>query len=148
MTFTLTEMLAVLATIGLAVGVIAFVLLAKRLARTAAALEDTARRVNALMPTAQRLLASGESQLEELRTMTRTATQIVDHVHAVSGEASTATINVLRGLEDNVANRYGALLAGARAGLAVLKRVRGNGSNGGPDEAHDTIYAERIDGHE
>ncbi len=150
MTFSLLEMIAVLATIGLVAGLVVFVQLARRLTRTAAELENAARRVNELAPVAQRLLAHGESELEELRAMTRTATQIADHVNAVTGEASTAALNLLRGFEGSIANRYGAIVAGARAGLAVLKRARGNGSHDGdPSDISYVSHApERMEHHE
>lgn len=147
MTFTLLEILAVLATIGWVAGLIVFVHVARRLTRTAAELETAARRVNELAPAAHRLLARGESELDELRSMTRAATQIADHVNAVTGEASTAALNLIRGLEDNVANRYGAIVAGARAGLAVLKRARRNGSDDGDprDISHASYVQERTE---
>jgi hypothetical protein len=144
MTFTLLELVAVLATIGLAVAVVFFVHFAKQLTRTAAELENTARRVSELIPAAQRVLGSAESELEELRILTHKTSQVAGHVHAVTGEASAATVNLLRGLEGRFTNRYGALVAGARAGLAVIKGARGNGSDRDPVEAHDS-WAPNVD---
>jgi hypothetical protein len=150
MTFTLIELVAVLVTIGFAVGLFYFVKMAKQLRSTAAELEYTARRVSELAPAAQRLLVNGESELEELRILTQKTSQVAGHVHAVTGEASTATLHLLRGLEDGVANRYGAIVAGARAGLAMLKRRRGNGSHEDRYDAQDrsTVNAERKYSHE
>jgi dTDP-glucose pyrophosphorylase len=148
MTFSLLELVAVLAMMGLAVALVYFVKTTNQVRRTAAELEVTARRVSELTPGIQRLLSHGESELEELRLLTQRTSQVAGHVEAVTGEASAATVQLIRGLEGQVANRYGAVVAGARAGLALLKRVRGNGSNGASWDAHDTANAERMEGHE
>ena len=148
MTFTLLELVAVLVTMGLAVALVYFVRTAKQVQRTAAELEVAARNVSELKPGIQRLLSHGESELEELRVLTRTTSEVAGHVHAVTDEASTATVQLIRGLEGQVVNRYSAIMAGARAGLALLKRTRGNGSDGDTWDAHDTANAERMVGHE
>lgn len=141
MTFTILEVVAVLATIGLAVAVVFFVHFARQITRTAAEFENTARRVSELVPAAQRVLGNAESELEELRMLTHKTSQVAGHVHAVTGEASAATVNALRGFEGTFTNRYGAIVAGARAGLAVLKavkRAQGNGSDRDPVEVHES----------
>jgi hypothetical protein len=151
MTFTLYEGLAVLATIGFATGLVAFVRLARQLQRSAAELEYTARRVSELTPAAQRFLANGESELEELRVLTQKTSQVAGHVTAVTGEASAATLHLLRGLEGHVVDRYGAIVAGTRAGLAMLKRARGNGDEGdahGELEPSFSDRPERMENHE
>ncbi len=148
MTFTLLELVAVLVTMGLAVALVYFVKAAKQIQRTAAELEVAARNVSELKPGIQRFLSQGESELEELRVLTRTTSEVAGHVHAVTGEASTATVHLIQGLEGQVVNRYSAIVAGARAGLALLKRTRGNGSDGDAWDAYDTANAERMVGHE
>lgn len=155
MTFTLLELVAVLVTMGLAVALVYFVKVAKQIRRTAAELEVTARRVSELTPGIQKLLSHGEAELEELRVLTKTTSEVAGHVHAVTGEASAATVQLIRGLEGQVVNRYGAMfdrygaiVAGARAGLALLKRTRGNGSDEDSSDAYDTANAERMVGHE
>jgi hypothetical protein len=80
--------------------------------------------------------------------MTRGASEIVGQVRTVTGEASTATLKAVRGIEHQLLDRYNAIVAGARAGLEVLKRVRGNGYSD-PDVVYETFpNSERIQSHE
>jgi hypothetical protein len=149
MTFTLLELVAVLATIAFCVALVYFVRTMKQVRRTAQQIEDTARHVSGLAPGIQRLVTSGESQMEELRVLTRRASDIVGDVNAVTGEASAATRHLIRGFEGQVIDRYGAMVAGARAGLAILKRVRGNGSDRDSGHAYDeSTIEERMERHE
>jgi len=130
MTFTLLEVVATIAATALVAGAFAVVRLARRLTLTACEIEYTARRITALTPAAQGLLERCETELEELRALTRTASQIVGDVQTVSGVARVATTEFARVLEGGVVNRYGAIVASARAGLAALRRMRGGN---GPD---------------
>lgn len=129
MTFTLLEVVAGITCIGVVAGVIAFARLTHRLSGTAREIEYAARRISALTPAVQSLIDDGRAELEELRSLTHNASQIVGDVQTVTGEASAATVNAVRLLEDRVVGRYAAIIAGARAGLSVLRRARGgNGS--------------------
>jgi len=125
MTFTLLEVVATIAMMAVVTGAIAVVQLTRRLTRTACEIEYTARRITALTPAAQGLLERCETELEDLRVLTRRTSQIVGDVQMVSGEARAATAEFVRVLEGGVVNRYGALVAGARAGLAALRSMRG-----------------------
>jgi hypothetical protein len=137
MGMTTYEIVAVLATIGFLVGVIYFVKMARSVSRAAKETEYTVRRVSELTPAAQRFMATAESELDELRIMTRGASEIVGDVQTVTGEASAATLNLVRGIEHRVLDRYSAIVAGARAGLGILKRARGNGYDSDPDDVHE-----------
>jgi len=136
MTFTLLEVIAGITALAVVVGMVAFARLALRLTGTARAIEYTAQRVAALTPGMQSLLDNAHAELEELQSLTRKTSQIAGDVQAVTGEASAATTNLVRALEDRVVGRYAAIVAGARAGLDVLRRVRGNGSQAIDREFH------------
>lgn len=154
MQFTVLEMVAVLVAIGFAIGIVYFVRLTKQVRKTATELEQTLRRVAELTPAAQRLLANGESELEELRRLTQQTSQVASHVNAITGEASAATLQLIRGIEHNFLDRVSAVAAGARAGFAVLRH--GNGRYYDDDSSHaaedyydNTAYEEeRMEGRE
>jgi hypothetical protein len=151
MQFTVLEMVAVLVAIGFVIGIVYFVRLTKQVRKTAAELEQTLRRVTELTPAAQRLLANGESELEELRRLTQHTSQVAGHVNAITGEASAATLQLLRGLEHNVLDRVSAVGAGARAGFAALRNGRDayDSSHAAEDYYDTTAYEEeRMEGRE
>jgi len=155
MEFTVLEMVAVLGAIGFGIGIVYFVRLTKQVRKTAAELEQTLRRVTELTPAAQRLLANGESELEELRRLTQQTSQVAGHVNAITGEASAATLQLLRGLEHNVLDRVSAVAAGARAGFAALRHGNGRDdyaydSSRAAEDYHDTTAyeEERMEGRE
>ena len=130
MTISLLEFVGILGLIALIVAVVAFVRLANRITRTARELEHATKRVAALTPNVQALLDNGEAGLVELRALTRTTSQIAGDLRAVTGEARAATAHLVGILEHRATGRYAAIIAGARAGLDVLRRVRGgNGSD-------------------
>lgn len=141
MTITLLEFLAIVTSVAVIVAVVALVRLASRITRTARELEHATKRVAALTPNVQALLDNGEAALLELRALTRSTSQIATDVRAVTGEAHAATSHLVEILEGRAAGRYAAIIAGARAGLNVLRRVRsGNGS-----EATDQQIGARAD---
>jgi hypothetical protein len=130
MTFTLLEVLAGIACVAVVVGAVSFTRLARRLTGTAREIEYAARRVAALAPAVQSLIDDGHAELEELRSLTRKTSEIAGDVRAVTGEASVATANLVRALEGRIVDRYAAIVAGARAGLDILRHARSsNGSN-------------------
>jgi len=142
MTFTLLEVVAGITCVAVIAGVIAFARLTRRLSGTAREIEYAARRVSALTPAVESLIDDGRAQLEELQSLTHNTSQIVGDVQAVTGEASAATVNVVRLLEDRVVGRYAAIIAGTRAGLNVLRRARGgNGSE--TDERRIGVLADQ-----
>ncbi len=130
MTFTLFEIVATIVAVAVVAGAIAVVRLTRRLTSTAREIEYAARRITALAPVAQGVLERCEAELEDLRALTHTTSQLVGDVQKVSGEARAATAEFVRTLEGGVADRYGAIVASARAGLAALRRMRGGN---GPD---------------
>ena len=153
MQFTVLELVAVLVAIGFAIGIVYFVRLTKQVRKTAAELEQTLRRVAELTPAAQRLLANGESELEELRRLTQQTSLVASHVNAITGEASAATLQLIRGLEHNVLDRVSAIAAGARAGFAALHHGNGryedDSSHAAEDYYDTTAYEEeRMEGRE
>jgi hypothetical protein len=126
---TLLEGIVGTIALTLVIGVFVLARLAVRLGRAADQVAFTTRRVGELVPAARGLIESGHSQLESLRSLTHSATDVADDVRAVTGRASAVTSQVLRGFESVVANRYLAVFAGARAGFDALQRFRGgNGS--------------------
>lgn len=139
MTFTLLEVVATIAMMAVVTGAIAVVRFTRRLTRTACEIEYTARRITALTPTAQGLLERCEVEMDELRALTRKTSQIVGDVQTVSGEARAATAEFARVLEGGVVNRYGALVASARAGLAAFRRMRGGNGPGAVNRNQGTL---------
>jgi len=130
MTISLLEFVGILTLIAVIIGVVAFVRLANRITRTAREMEHATKRVAALTPNVQALLDNGEAGLVELRALTRTTSQIAGDLRAVTGEARAVTAHLVSILESRATSRYGAIIAGARAGLDVLRHVRGrNGSD-------------------
>jgi len=127
---TMLEALVGIIALALAIGVFVLVRLAARLGRAADDVGFAARRTGELMPAAHDLIDSAHSELKTLRSLTRSATDVADDVRAVTGHASAVTSHVLRGFESEVANRYMAIFAGLRAGVGVLRQVRGG--NGSP----------------
>jgi uncharacterized protein YoxC len=125
-TFTLAEVLTIVGVIAGVVFVVIFARLAFQLNNTAAEMEKTARNFNELVPPARRLLEQSQGAFEEIRELTRRTTKIADDVQAVTGEASTLSLQVLRALEGQIGDRARAAVAGARAGFTALRR--GDGS--------------------
>jgi hypothetical protein len=129
MTFTLFEVITGITCIAVIVGSVSLVRLTRRLSGTAREIEYAARRIAALAPGVQSLIDDGHAELEELRSLTRKTSEIAGDVQAVTGEASAATAGMVRAFENRVVNRYAAIIAGARAGIDVLRSVRrGNGT--------------------
>jgi hypothetical protein len=129
MTFTLFEVITGITCIAVIVGSVSLVRLTRRLSGTAREIEYAARRIAALAPGVQSLIDHGHAELEELRSLTRKTSEIAGDVQSVTGEASAATAGMVRAFENRVVNRYAAIIAGARAGIDVLRSVRrGNGT--------------------
>lgn len=77
MSFTLLEIVAMIAAVAVIASAIGVTRVARRLTRTACEIEYAARRITALTPTAQGVLEHCEAELEDLRTLTRKTSQIV-----------------------------------------------------------------------
>jgi len=107
---------------------IIFARLAIQISHTAAEVERTVRNLNELVPPARRLLEQTESDLEEIRELARRTTKIAEDVEAVTGQASTMTVQLLKGLEGQILDRAKAAVAGVKAGVTAL-RQRGDGTH-------------------
>ena len=128
---TLLEALTGVIAITLMVGVFVLTRLALRIGRASDDVALAARRVEELSPAARDLIENGRTALETLRSLTGTTTRIAEDVRTVTEQASAVTSQVLRGFESEIAGRYRAVFAGARAGFDVLRRFGGgNGSHG------------------
>ncbi|RPH64912.1 MAG: hypothetical protein EHM89_00475 [Acidobacteria bacterium] len=124
---TMLEIIVGIMALALLIGVVVLARLALRIGRAADEVGLAARRVAELAPAARGLIESAQSELQALRSLTGSTAQVVDHVRAVTGQASAIATQIMRGFE--VTNRYRAIFAGARAGFDVLRRFRsGNGS--------------------
>lgn len=116
-------------SLALVAGVLILARLTARIGRAADDVGLAARRVAELTPAARELIDTGRQELESLRLLTRTTTEVANDIRAVSGKASSVTSQLARGLESELFDRYRAVFAGARAGLGILSRLRGrNGS--------------------
>ena len=125
---TLLEGIMGVIAIALLVGVLALTRLAIRIGRAADDVGLAARRVGELTPAAHELIAHARAELEALRSLTSISTRVVEDVRAVSGQASAVASQLSRGFDNDIVDRYRAILAGARAGFDVLRRFRsGNG---------------------
>ncbi|MFO7655307.1 MAG: hypothetical protein R6X25_16020 [Candidatus Krumholzibacteriia bacterium] len=122
MTFSLTEVLLLLAVIAFVVLAMVFVAVGLRLRRAIERFEETAARVNALEPQVSRLLGQVEIEMTEVQRVTAKADHVVANVAAVSDESRRIALDLLHDLEDlKLTQRYRAAVAGARAGISVLK---------------------------
>lgn len=140
MTFTLTEVLMILVAFAVAVFVGIFARLSFQLNKTASEMEETARRARDLVPATRSLLEQAESDLRDVRDLTRRTTKIAEDVQAVTGEASALTVQVLQALEGPVSDRARAAVVGARAGFEALRHGRGaeaSRTNGSGRDAAD-----------
>jgi predicted phage gp36 major capsid-like protein len=123
------EIIIGIIALAMLIGVVVLARLVVRIGRAADEVGLAARRVAELAPAARGLIESTQSELQALRSLTGTATQVVDDVRSVTGQASTITSQIMRGFESEVARRYRAIFAGARAGFDVLRQFRSsNGS--------------------
>lgn len=126
---TLLEGIIGIVALALLIAVFSLTRLVVRIARAADQVGLAARRVGEVVPAARSLIESGHAELESLRLLTRSANGVANDVRAVTGPASAVTSKVLRGFESDVASRYFAVFAGARAGLDMIRQFRGgNGS--------------------
>jgi hypothetical protein len=126
----LLEIAIGIVAITLLVAVLVLARLTRRVGQAADDIALAARRLTELTPAARTLIEAGRAELESLRSITGTTAHIVEDVRAVSGRANAVTSNILRGFESEVFARYRAVFAGARAGIDLLRHVRGgNGSH-------------------
>lgn len=131
MTFSLVEVLLLLMTIALGIGVAVFMRLATRMSNAAAEMTQVSRRVAELVPGFRTFMDDAEAVTKKLQALTETTSEIAENIHAVTGAASEVTTRFARGFD----GQMGAALAGARAGLEALRHGQSdNGSQGGEIE--------------
>ena len=116
MTFSLVEVLLLLVTIILGIGVAVFLRLATRMSGTADEMTQLTRRVAELIPGIRVFVDDAEAVTKELRAVTETTSEIAENIQAVTGAASQVTARLARGFD----GQMGAAIAGARAGLEAL----------------------------
>lgn len=125
------EIIIAVIALALLVGVVVLTRLTRRIGRAADDVGLAARRITELTPAARALLESSRGAMESVRLVTSTTAHVVEDVRAVSGQASAVTTHILQGFDSEVIGRYRAVLAGARAGVDLLRHYRsGNGSHG------------------
>jgi uncharacterized protein YhaN len=139
MTFSLVEVLLLLMTIALGIGVAVFLRLATRMSHTAAEMTQVSRRVAELVPGFRAFIDDAESVTKKLQVLTETSSEIAENIHAVTGAASNVTARLSRGFDGQV----GAAIAGARAGLEALRHSQSdNGSQSMDGEIEEQM--ERV----
>lgn len=122
MTFTLTEVLLLLITVMLLVLAGAAVVLGNRAATALSRFQETAERLNALEPQVRRVLESLEVELARVESLTAKTDRMADDVVTVTHESRRVALDLLRDLEEyRIPARYQAAVAGAKAGLSVLR---------------------------
>ena len=124
MTVTITEVLLLVLVILATAGLVIFSRLAFQFQRTAGEVERLARNSAELVPSARRLIDKAESDLEQLRTLTSNTARIAEDVQAVTHEASSLSVALLRALDGNLSPRVRAAAVGARSGYAAFQRAR------------------------
>lgn len=130
MTFSLVEVLLLLMTIGILILVVVLARTGHKLGSAIEGFEETTRRVNELEPQVRRVLEKLEGELDDLQRVTRRTEQVADHVAEVSDESRRVVLDLLHDLEElQLPERYRAAVAGAKAGLAVLRAANGRGSS-------------------
>jgi len=129
MTFSLVEVLVLLMTIGVLILVIVLARTGQKLSSAIEGFEETTQRVNALEPQVRRVLEKLEGELDDLQRVTARTEQVAANVAEVSDESRRVVLDLIHDLEElQVPERYRAAVAGAKAGLAVLKAAnRRNG---------------------
>lgn len=130
MTFSLVEVLLLLMTIGILILTIVLARTGQKLGKASEGFEETTRRVNELEPQIRRVLAKLEGELDSLQRVTRRTEQVAGHVAEVSGESRRVVLDLLHDFEEiQLPERYRAAVAGAKAGLAVLRAANGRSSS-------------------
>lgn len=130
MTFSLVEVLLLLMTIGILILVVVLTRSGQKLGNAIEGFEETTRRVNGLEPQVRRVLEKLEEELDDLQRVTRRTEQVADHVAEVSDESRRVVLDLLHDLEElQLPERYRAAVAGAKAGLAVLRAANGRSSS-------------------
>lgn len=129
MTFSLVEVLLLLMTIGILVLLIVMTRVGQKFGNAIEGFDATTRRINELEPQVRRVLVKLEEELDDLQRVTKQTEQVAGHVAEVSDESRRIVLNLLHDLEDlQLPERYRAAVAGAKAGLAVLRAANGRGS--------------------
>jgi uncharacterized protein YoxC len=130
MTFSLVEVLVLLMTIGVLILVVVLSRTGQKLGRAIESFEETTKRVNALEPQIRSVLEKLEGELDDLQKVTRQSQKVAADVAEVSDESRRVVLDVIHDLESlQLPERYRAAVAGAKAGLAVLRSA--SGRNGG-----------------
>ena len=129
MTFSLAEVLMLLLTIGGLILVVVLVRAGQKLGSAIEGFQETTRRVNGLEPQVRRVLEKLEEELDDLQRVTERTEQVAANVAEVSDESRRVVVDLIHDLEElQLPERYRAAVAGAKAGLAVLRAAnRHNG---------------------
>lgn len=118
----LSEWLLVVITAAAVALVVIIARLANQIGQTLASVRQTSDKVGDLAPRVERVLSELEVELQELQGVTSRANQIVGEVQHVTGEFGRATLDVLNIVRFlDVTRRARAAMAGAKAGVALLK---------------------------
>ncbi len=128
MTFSLVEVLMLLITIGTVVLIIMLARMGQKIGSAAEGIEATSHRVNALEPDVRRLINKLEAQVDDLRRVTEQTERVATNVATVTDESRRVALDLIHEVEDlQLPERYRAAVAGAKAGIAVLRAANHNG---------------------
>jgi len=126
MTFSLVEVLLLLTTIAVLVLVVILSKTGQKLGKATEQIEETARRANALEPQIRIVLKKLEDELDHLQSVTARTERVVANVAEVSDESRRVALDLVHDLEDlQLPQRYRAAVAGAKAGMEVLRAANG-----------------------
>jgi hypothetical protein len=119
---TLTEWLLIIATLAGVALVIIIARLAMKIGQTLESVRATTDRLGDLAPRIDTVLVELERGLQEIHGVTAQTQRIVGNVEVVADEARRVALDVLNivGFLD-VTRRTRAAMAGAKAGVAMLK---------------------------
>ncbi len=115
MTFTLGELLLIIATATFVVTAVFLIRYASQVAHTATEVELTAKHFRDLTPKAEKFLAESTAEMQALRGVTRRSEAVVQDVHQISTELRQG-VSLL-----GLVKKSQAAAAGARAGWHVLR---------------------------
>jgi uncharacterized protein YoxC len=119
---TLTEWLLIIITVAAVALVVIIARLAAKMGQTLESVRSTVDRLGELAPRIDGVLTELERGLQEVHGVTVRANRIVGDVESVADEARRVALDVLNivGFLD-VTRRAHAAMAGAKAGMAMLK---------------------------
>ncbi len=131
---TIANIMLTIIALALATSAVTAVLLFIRITRALSAAEQALHRMSELTPRMARVLDDASDELVALQAVTQRTQAVTDTVHGIAANVQGISDELRQSAEFlNLARRSRALLAGARAGFASLKRFKHHNGHGEGD---------------